>query len=285
MQDARLGPNARLTIDLERQVIVRPNGEEIAFEIDPFRKHLLLNGLDDIGQTLQHAAAIDGYEARDARPSGTGCLGASLRPAGEVGCRNDAIEQEAASAAGRRHRPRGDARGPPRHRLDGPPPPLSFDISEDLVGGAAIDARGTPITDATMQAPSDADAILFGAVGGPKWDTLGFDLRPEIAILRLRGELGLFANLRPAIVFDALLDASTLKPDIVRGLDLMIVRESTGGIYFGKPRGIENLPDGSKRGVNTEVYTTRRDRARGARRVRSGAQAAGARLLASRRRT
>ncbi len=133
---------------------------------------------------------------------------------------------------------------------------LRFDLSEDLVGGAAIDARGTPITDATMQAARDADAILFGAVGGPKWEPLGFDRRPEIAILRLRAELGLFANLRPAIAFDALLDASTLKPEIVRGLDLMIVRESTGGIYFGNPRGIEDLPDGSKRGVNTEVYTT-----------------------------
>ena len=98
--------------------------------------------------------------------------------------------------------------------------------------------------------------MLFGAVGGPKWDTLGFDMRPEIAILRLRSELGLFANLRPAIVYDPLVDASTLKPEVVRGLDLMIVRESTGGIYFGNPRGIETLPDGSKRGINTEVYTT-----------------------------
>ncbi|HEX4260581.1 MAG TPA: 3-isopropylmalate dehydrogenase [Acetobacteraceae bacterium] len=133
---------------------------------------------------------------------------------------------------------------------------VSFDISEDLVGGAAIDARGTPITDATMQAAKDADAILFGSVGGPQWDALGFDKRPEISILRLRGELGLFANLRPAIVFDALLDASTLKPEVVRGLDLMIVRESTGGIYFGNPRGVTELPDGTKRGVNTEVYST-----------------------------
>ncbi|MGH7210315.1 MAG: 3-isopropylmalate dehydrogenase [Acetobacteraceae bacterium] len=133
---------------------------------------------------------------------------------------------------------------------------LRFDISEDFVGGAAIDAHGAPISDATMQAAKAADAILFGAVGGPKWDSLGFDRRPEIAILRLRGELGLFANLRPAIVFDALLDASTLKPEVVRGLDLMIVRESTGGIYFGNPRGIEDLPDGNRRGINPEVYTT-----------------------------
>src|SRR5215471_5583765 len=133
---------------------------------------------------------------------------------------------------------------------------VSFDISDDLVGGAAIDARGTPLTDETMQKAKDADAILFGAVGGPKWEKLGFQLRPELAILRLRKELDLFANLRPATVLEPLVDASTLKPEIVRGLDLMIVRESTGGIYFGEPRGVETLPDGTKRGINTEVYTT-----------------------------
>ena len=133
---------------------------------------------------------------------------------------------------------------------------IAFNLSEDLVGGASIDARGTPISDATLQRAKDADAVLFGAVGGSKWESLGFDMRPEIAILRLRSELGLFANLRPAIVYDPLIDASTLKAEIVRGLDLMIVRESTGGIYFGTPRGIETLPDGTRRGVNTEVYTT-----------------------------
>jgi 3-isopropylmalate dehydrogenase len=133
---------------------------------------------------------------------------------------------------------------------------VRFDLEEDLVGGAAIDARGVPITEETLEKAKQADAVLFGAVGGPKWEALGFDRRPEIAILSLRKELGLFANLRPATVLDPLVDASTLKPDIVRGLDLMIVRESTGGIYFGQPRGIETLPDGNKRGVNTEVYTT-----------------------------
>lgn len=133
---------------------------------------------------------------------------------------------------------------------------VSFDISEDLVGGAAIDARGTPITDETMQKAKDADAILFGSVGGPRWEKLGFQLRPEIAILRLRKELDLFANLRPATVLDPLVDASTLKPEVIRGLDLMIVRESTGGVYFGEPRGIETLPSGEKRGFDTESYTT-----------------------------
>jgi len=133
---------------------------------------------------------------------------------------------------------------------------VSFDVSDDLVGGAAIDARGTPITDDTMQKAKDADAVLFGSVGGPKWEKLGFQLRPELAILRLRKELDLFANLRPATVLDPLVDASTLKADVVRGLDIMIVRESTGGIYFGEPRGIETLPSGEKRGFDTESYTT-----------------------------
>jgi 3-isopropylmalate dehydrogenase len=133
---------------------------------------------------------------------------------------------------------------------------VTFDVSDDHVGGSAIDAYGTPITDETMQKARDADAILFGSVGGPKWDGLGFQMRPEIAILRLRKELDLFANLRPALVLDPLVDASTLKADVVRGLNLMIVRESTGGIYFGEPRGVETLPDGQKRGFDTETYTT-----------------------------
>jgi 3-isopropylmalate dehydrogenase len=131
-----------------------------------------------------------------------------------------------------------------------------FDIAEDIVGGACIDAHGIAIRAETVQRAREADAVLFGSVGGPKWDTLGFDKRPELSILTLRKELGLFANLRPAIVLDPLVDASTLKADVIKGLDIMIVRESTGGIYFGEPRGVETLPDGTKRGINTEVYTT-----------------------------
>jgi 3-isopropylmalate dehydrogenase len=133
---------------------------------------------------------------------------------------------------------------------------VSFDLVEDLVGGASIDARGTPLADVTLERARRADAILFGSIGGPKWDSVPFDNRPEVAVLTLRSALGLFANLRPAVVLDPLVDASTLKAEVVRGLDIMIVRESTGGIYFGEPRGIETLPDGSRRGVNTEVYTS-----------------------------
>jgi 3-isopropylmalate dehydrogenase len=132
----------------------------------------------------------------------------------------------------------------------------SFDITEDLVGGASIDVHGVPITEATMEKALSVDAVLFGAVGGPQYDKLSFDIRPEAALLRLRKDLGVFANLRPAKVFDALVDSSSLKPELVRGLDILIVRECIGGVYFGEPRGIETLPDGSKRGVNTEVYTT-----------------------------
>ncbi|HXV23789.1 MAG TPA: 3-isopropylmalate dehydrogenase [Alphaproteobacteria bacterium] len=132
---------------------------------------------------------------------------------------------------------------------------VRFDVREDLVGGAAIDRHGTPLTDETMERALAADAVLLGAVGGPKWDSLPFAKKPERGLLRLRKELDLFANLRPALVFDPLVDASSLKPDLVRGLDLMIVRELTGGVYFGQPRGIETLPDGSRRGVNTQVYS------------------------------
>jgi 3-isopropylmalate dehydrogenase len=131
----------------------------------------------------------------------------------------------------------------------------SFEVSEGLVGGAAYDACGSPLSDDTLAQALASDAVLFGAVGGPKWDALPFEQRPERGILRLRKEMDLFANLRPAVVFEALADASSLKPELVTGLDLMIVRELTGGIYFGEPRGVERLPDGSRRGVNTEVYT------------------------------
>lgn len=133
---------------------------------------------------------------------------------------------------------------------------LDIAIEDGLVGGASIDAHGVPLTPETLERAKKADAVLLGAVGGPKWDNVDFAIRPEAGLLALRKELGLFANLRPAIVFDALIDASTLKADVIRGLDILIVRELTGGVYFGEPRGIETLADGSKRGINTQVYTT-----------------------------
>ena len=133
---------------------------------------------------------------------------------------------------------------------------IHFEISEGLIGGAAIDADGTPLPARTLELAQKADAVLLGAVGGPKWDNMPFNIKPERGLLGIRKEMGLFANLRPALVFDELADASTLKTEVVAGLDILIIRELTGGLYFGEPRGIETLPDGSRRGVNTLVYTT-----------------------------
>ncbi|MDH5723096.1 MAG: 3-isopropylmalate dehydrogenase [Alphaproteobacteria bacterium] len=127
---------------------------------------------------------------------------------------------------------------------------------DGLIGGASYDEFGEPLTDKTLAVARDCDAVLLGAVGGPKWDGVPYDKRPEAGLLKLRKDLDLFANLRPALVFDALIDASTLKPEIVKGLDILIVRELTGGVYFGEPRGIEDLGNGERRGINTQVYTT-----------------------------
>src|SRR3954463_1200412 len=133
---------------------------------------------------------------------------------------------------------------------------LTFEVGEELVGGISYDKHKTPLTDAVMEKALQADAVLLGAVGGPKWDSLPFEVKPERGLLRLRKEMELFANLRPALVFDALAEASSLKTELVKGLDIMIVRELTGGVYFGSPRGIETLPNGERRGINTQVYTT-----------------------------
>ena len=131
---------------------------------------------------------------------------------------------------------------------------IAFDVSEDLVGGAAYDAHGTPLHDDTMAKAQTVDAVLLGAVGGPKYDVLDFSVKPERGLLRLRKEMDLFANLRPAQCFDALSDFSSLKKDVVAGLDIMIVRELTSGVYFGEPRGIRK--EGNERvGINTQRYT------------------------------
>ena len=131
-----------------------------------------------------------------------------------------------------------------------------FETESDLVGGAAYDKHGVSITDAAMDKAAKADAIIFGAVGGPKWDKVPYEHRPEAGLLRLRKDLDLFANLRPAICYPALADASALKRELVEGLDIHILRELTGGTYIGEPKEIVPLENGQKRGVDTTVYTT-----------------------------
>ncbi len=132
----------------------------------------------------------------------------------------------------------------------------SFETEEDLVGGSAFDAYQVAVTEEAMARALATDAVLFGAVGGPKWDNVPYDERPESALLRLRKELGVFANLRPAICYPALADASSLKRELVDGLDILILRELTGGVYFGEPKEIRDLGNGQKRAIDTQVYDT-----------------------------
>ena len=131
-----------------------------------------------------------------------------------------------------------------------------FETEQGLVGGSAYDADKVAITDATMALAQASDAVIFGAVGGPKWDQVPYDVRPEAGLLRLRKDMALFANLRPAICYPALADASSLKREVVEGLDIMIVRELTGGVYFGEPKTITDLGNGQKRAIDTQVYDT-----------------------------
>ena len=131
---------------------------------------------------------------------------------------------------------------------------LQLELTEKPVGGAAYDLAGTPIPDETLEAAKNSDAVLLGAVGGPKWEPLDFSVRPERGLLKLRSDLELYANLRPAVIYGDLVNASTLKPEVVDGADLMVVRELTGGIYFGEPRGVE-VRDGERVGFNTLIYS------------------------------
>ena len=133
---------------------------------------------------------------------------------------------------------------------------IDFSVDEDLVGGCSYEKHKTPITEQVISKAKASDGVLLGSVGAPKYENLPFDLRPERGLLKLRKELDLYANIRPAKVFNSLTDASSLKQDIVKNMDIVVLRELTGGIYFGEPRGIEDLGDGERRGVNTEVYTT-----------------------------
>ncbi|WP_370452154.1 3-isopropylmalate dehydrogenase [Microbulbifer sp. GL-2] len=132
---------------------------------------------------------------------------------------------------------------------------LGLKFEQGLIGGSSIDAHGEPLTDEALKAAGECDAVLLGAVGGPQWDTLEREIRPEKGLLKIRSGLGLYANLRPAILYPQLADASSLKPEVVSGLDILIVRELTGGIYFGEPRGIQTLENGERQGFNTYVYS------------------------------
>jgi 3-isopropylmalate dehydrogenase len=132
----------------------------------------------------------------------------------------------------------------------------TFETEEALVGGGCFDVHKVSITEETMAKAHAADAVIFGAVGGPKWDNVGYDVRPEAGLLRLRKELGLFANIRPALTYPALAEASSLKREVVDGLDIIILRELTGGVYFGEPKTITDLGNGQKRAVDTQVYDT-----------------------------
>ncbi len=134
--------------------------------------------------------------------------------------------------------------------------PDKFLTEEALVGGCCYDAHGVAVTDETMAKAKAADAVIFGAVGGPKWDKVPYDVRPEAGLLRLRKDLALFANIRPAIVYPALADSSSLKREVVEGLDIIILRELTGGVYFGEPKTITDLGNGQKRAIDTQVYDT-----------------------------
>jgi 3-isopropylmalate dehydrogenase len=133
---------------------------------------------------------------------------------------------------------------------------MAFEVEDDLVGGCAYDAHGQAVSDATMDKALRANAVLLGAVGGPKWDKVPYEVRPEAGLLRLRKDLELFANLRPAKCFDALADFSSLKRELIEGLDILIVRELTGGVYFGEPKTITDLGNGQKRAIDTQVYDT-----------------------------
>src|SRR5271165_5704573 len=131
-----------------------------------------------------------------------------------------------------------------------------FDTDEELVGGCCYDVHQVAIRDETMAKAHAADAVMFGAVGGPKWDKVAYDVRPEAGLLRLRKDLGLFANIRPAICYPALADSSSLKREVVDGLDIIILRELTGGVYFGEPKTITDLGNGQQRAIDTQVYDT-----------------------------
>ena len=237
MDDAQKGANARLTIDLEEQTITRPDGSTV---------HVRHRSVPQ---------ALPAQRARRYRPHRAEGARAIARVRGRRTARRQPWLWARAQCAAERKLLMlpGDGIGPEvmrqvvaRHRMVRPQAHRAASRSARVWSAAApMTADGTPLTDATMAQAHEADAVLLGAVGGPKWDKLPFAQRPERGLLRLRKDMDLFANLRPALVFEPLIGASTLKPEVIDGLDIMIMRELTGGVYFGEPRGIETLPDGS----------------------------------------
>ena len=231
-----------LTIDLESQTVRAAAGEAMGFDITPHRKYCLLNGFDDIGLTLRQSDKIRAFEAaRRARhpllfQHPDSLMKIAVLPGDGIGTEITVQAVRVLKALG-----------------------ISMELEEAPVGGAAYDKLGDPLPESTLNLAKAADAILFGAVGGWQYDTLPRAKRPEQAVLGLRKHLGLFANLRPSIVHPELVNASTLKAEVVSGLDILILRELTGDIYFGQPRGIRIAEDGpfkgQREGFDTMRYT------------------------------
>jgi 3-isopropylmalate dehydrogenase len=232
-------------VDLVEQVVTTPAGRSIGFEIDAERRQALLAGLDDIGVTLQHDQEIEAFEHRDSRARPWNYrISKEATTVDLLVLAGDGVGQEVTAEAQRVLSWFIEHEG------------LDVAVHEAPFGIAAWRADGTLMTDETWERIQRADAILFGAIGSPEYADIPPQHRRPDWLLEMRRSLDLFENLRPVRAVEALLNASTLRPEVVRGVDMVIVRELAGGIYFGQPRGVEALPDGTRRAFNTAVYTT-----------------------------